>query len=67
MVDIYEKIAAGEPLKKKALQAVRRHEEAKGVKPDEEVERLRRDAESLMSAVQEYQFRVLGGPARSLH
>jgi hypothetical protein len=67
MVDIYEKMAAGEPLMKKALQALRRYNEAKDVKPTEEVERLRRDAESLMAAVQEYQLRVLGGAARILH
>jgi hypothetical protein len=67
MVDISEKIAAGEPLRKKALQAMRRYEEAKAVKPAEEIERLRRDAKSLMAAFQEYQFRVLGNPVRSLH
>lgn len=62
-----EKMAAGEPLLQQALQALRRYDEAKGMKPAEEVERLRLDAESLMVAVQEYQLRMLGGPVRPLH
>lgn len=67
MGDLDEKIAAGEPLMQQALQALRRYNEAKGMMPAEEVERLRLEAESLMAAVQEYQQRVLGGPVRSLH
>ncbi len=67
MEDLVGKVAAGEPLLRKALQAVRRYNEASGVKPAEEVERLRLEAEALMTAVSEYQLRVLGGLARSLH
>ena len=50
-----------------ALQAVSRYNEAQGVKPAEEVERLRLEAEALMTVVSENVFRSLGGPARSLH
>lgn len=67
MGDLDEKIAAGEPLMQQALQALRNYNEAKGVKPAEDVERRRLDAESLMAAVQEYQLRVLGGAVRPLH
>ncbi|NBA95494.1 hypothetical protein [Pseudomonas sp. R5(2019)] len=67
MKGLGEKIAAGEPLRQQALQAWREYEDAKGILPAEEVERLRVEAESLMAAVQQYQFRVLGGPAQTLH
>jgi hypothetical protein len=67
MEDLDEKIAAGESLMQQALQAVSRYNEAQGVKPAEEVERLRLEAEALMTAVSENVFRSLGGPARSLH
>jgi hypothetical protein len=67
MGDLDEKIAAGEPLMQQALQALRRYNEAKGKKPAEEVERLRLEAKSIMTAVHEYQRRVLGGPVQTLH
>lgn len=67
MEDLVGKVAAGEPLLRKALQAVRRYNEANGVKPVEEIERLRLEAEALMTAVSEYQLWVLGSPARLLH
>lgn len=67
MGDLDEKIAAGEPLMQQALQAVRRYNEAKGKRPAEELERLHLEAESLMSAVQEYQLRVLVGSVKVLH
>lgn len=67
MGDLDEKVAAGEPLMQQALQAVSRYKEAQGVRPAEEVERLRLYAESLMTAVQDYQLRVLGGPVQTLH
>ncbi len=67
MKSLGEKIAAGEPLMRQALQSAQRYEEAKGVLPAEEVERLRIEAEWLIAAVQQYQFRALGGPAHPLH
>ena len=67
MGDRDEKIAAGEPLMHQALQAVRRYNEAKGVEPAAEVERLRLEAEALMTSVSEYQLRALGGLAQALH
>ena len=67
MGDLDEKMATGELLMQQALQALRWYNEGKGVKPAEEVERLRLEAESLMAAVQEYQLRVLGGAVRPLH
>lgn len=68
MKDLEEKIAAGEPLMQKALDALRRYHEARDFQaPPDEVERLRLEAESLFEAVQEYQFRVLGGPTHPLH
>ena len=67
MGDLDEKIAAGQPLMHQALQALRRYNKAQGVKPAEEVERLRLEAEALMTAVSVYQLRALCGPARILH
>ncbi|VVN64698.1 hypothetical protein [Pseudomonas fluorescens] len=67
MEDPGEKIAAEEPLMQQALQAVRRYDEASGVKPAEEVERLRLEAIALMKAVSEYQLLALSGPAGTLH
>lgn len=49
MGDLDEKIAAGEPLLQQFVQAFRRYNEAKGVMPDEEVERLRLEAEALIA------------------
>jgi hypothetical protein len=66
MEDLDEKIAAGGPLMQQALQAVRRYDEANGVKPTEEVEQLRLEAIALMTAVSEYQLRALGGPMQTL-
>jgi len=56
-----------ERLLRLALQAVRRYAEAKGVKPLEEIEHLRLEAEALISAASEYQLRAQGGPVRTLH
>ncbi|VVO30225.1 hypothetical protein [Pseudomonas fluorescens] len=67
MGDLDEKIAAGEPLMQQALQALRRYNEAQGVKSAEEVECLRLEAEALMTAMSEYVSRSLGGPVRTLH
>lgn len=67
MGDLDEKIAAGQPLMQQALQALRIYNEARGVKSAEEIECLRLEAEALMTAVSEYVFRSLGGPARILH
>ncbi|MNP56672.1 hypothetical protein D3C76_1514170 [compost metagenome] len=66
MKNLGDRIAAGEPLVQQAVKAIRRYEEAKGVMPVEEIERLRIEAEFLVAALQQYQFRVLGGPAHPL-
>ena len=62
-----EKIMAGEPLMQRAMEALRRYHEAQGVRPVEEVERLRLEAEALFTAVGEYQRQALGGPKPQLH
>ncbi|MFQ6574117.1 hypothetical protein [Pseudomonas sp. UM16] len=68
MKDLKEKVAASELLTRQAVDALRRYHEARDLlAPSEEVERLRLEAESLFDAVQEYQFRVLGGPGHNLH
>ncbi|VVN71405.1 hypothetical protein [Pseudomonas fluorescens] len=67
MKDLSEKMAAGGPLVQQALQALLRYNEAKGVKPAGEVERLRLDAESLTAGVHEYHRRILSEPVSPLH
>jgi hypothetical protein len=62
-----EKIVAGEPLMQQAMDAMRRHNEAKGVLSPKEVERLRLEVESLMQVVIQYQLRVLDGLGSTLH
>ena len=53
-------VEAGEPLIRQALDAMRQYHQAEASgEPPEEVERLRRLAESLFQAVSEYQFRVV--------
>ncbi|MFK0090764.1 hypothetical protein ACIQUS_26175 [Pseudomonas sp. NPDC090755] len=66
-MDLQAKIEAGEPLMQQVVEAIRRYHIAKKASmPPEEIERLRVEVVSLMQAVQEYQFRVLGGPTHSL-
>ncbi|EPJ76077.1 hypothetical protein GIV66_08745 [Pseudomonas sp. PA-3-11C] len=67
MEDLKEKIFAGDPLMQQTLQALRRYNEAKDVKPAEEVERLRLEVEALMIAVSKYQLWALGGSVPLLH
>lgn len=68
MDDLDEKIAAGEPLMQQAMEAMRRYHEAKdSLKPAEEVDRLRLEAESLFEAVHEYQRRALGCEGATRH
>jgi hypothetical protein len=67
MGDLDKKMAAGEPLMQQALQALCRYNEAQGKKPSEEVERLRLEAEALMTAASQYQLRALGCPEGTLH
>ncbi|WP_420832713.1 hypothetical protein [Pseudomonas wadenswilerensis] len=63
-----EKIAAGKLLMKQALDASRRYHEARdSLTAAEEVESLRLEAELLMTAVQEYMRRVLGGEIATRH
>lgn len=67
MEDLEENISAGEQLMSQALRALRYYNKAKGVKPAEEVERLRLEVEALMTALSKYQLWVLGRPVRLLH
>lgn len=68
MKDLKEKVAAGEPLVRQAVDALRRYHEARdSLTPAEEVDRLRLEAESLFDAVHEYQRRALGWPVHPLH
>lgn len=67
MEDLEEKIAAGEQLMWKTLQALRDYKEAKGVKPAAEVEHLRVEAEALMTAVSKCQLWAPGGPVHLLN
>lgn len=62
-----DKMAAGDELLERALQALRQYHEAEGVQPAEEVERLRLEAEALLATVNEYQRQALGDPAPQLH
>ncbi|MEC6743296.1 hypothetical protein [Pseudomonas qingdaonensis] len=68
MDDLQEKMAAGEPLMQRAMDAMRRYHEARdSLTAAEEVDRLRLEAESLMQAVSEYQQSVLGCPKATRH
>lgn len=59
-------IEAGEPLIRQAIPAQQRYHAAqKSDQPAKEVERLRREAESLYQTVSEFQLRLLGGPAHT--
>ncbi|MDN7144273.1 hypothetical protein KC131_26880 [Pseudomonas sp. JQ170] len=62
MKDLEEKVAAGEPLMRQAMDALRSYNESKRHASPEVEERLRIEAESLFGAVQEYQRRSLGFP-----
>jgi predicted trehalose synthase len=62
-----EKMKAGEPLMERAMQALRRYHEAQETQPEEEVEKLRLEAEALFTAVHEYQRQALGGSSLRLH
>lgn len=63
-----EKMKAGVPLVKQAIEAMHRYHEARDLPASaEEVERLRREAEWLFESVGEYQRRVLGDDSDMLH
>lgn len=62
-----DKIIEGEPLVKRAVDALRRYHQAQGKESTEEIERLRLEAEALFTAVSEYQRRALGGAPPSIH
>ena len=53
-----EKVKAGEPLMEQAVQALRHYHEAQETEPAEEVEKLRLEAETFMTAVSVCQLRV---------
>lgn len=67
MGELYEKIAARDPLMQQALQALRRYNEARGVVSADEIECLWLEAEVLMTAVSQCQLWALGAPERILH
>jgi uncharacterized protein YaaN involved in tellurite resistance len=68
MKRLVELIEAGEPLVQQAVDALRKYHESQAANgPAEEVERLRREAESLYQAVTDYQLRVLGAPSATHH
>lgn len=51
-----------------AMEALKRYHEAKDFgAPPEEIERLKRLAESLFQALTDYQLRALGGPGFTTH
>ncbi|MNU00331.1 hypothetical protein D3C72_2434330 [compost metagenome] len=61
MVDLTEMMKSGEQLLQRALEAVGRYHEARDSSmPEDEVERLRAEADSLLRLVWEYQSRALG-------
>ncbi|WP_460420851.1 hypothetical protein [Pseudomonas sp. ZL2] len=61
-------VEAGEPLIQQAIDALRRYHAAQDSgQPEEDVERLRLEAESLYQAVTEYQLRALGGDGVTRH
>lgn len=62
-----DKIKEGEPMVKRAVDALRRYHQAQGKESAEEIERLRLEAEALFTAVSEYQRRALGGAPPSIH
>jgi hypothetical protein len=60
MVDLTEMVKSGEQLLQRALEAVSRYHEARDSSvPEDEVERLRAEANSVLQVVWEYQFRGL--------
>ncbi|WP_336333816.1 hypothetical protein [Pseudomonas putida] len=57
-----------DPLMQSAINALKRYHEAiDAAAPEEEVERLRNEAESLFQAVSDYLLRVTGGGVGPLH
>ncbi|WP_065759675.1 hypothetical protein [Pseudomonas defluvii] len=63
---LHELMVLSEPLMNQAMAALRKYHEAKGVLPDDQVELLRLEAESLFQAVSAYQLRALGGASPTL-
>ncbi|MFK8328485.1 hypothetical protein M2D63_000505 [Pseudomonas sp. BJa5] len=63
---LHELLAQGETLMNQAMDALRKYHKAKGVLPNDQVELLRLEAESLFQAVSAYQLRALGGAAPPL-
>lgn len=58
--ELADAIAAGEPLIKQSIEALKRYWEARDYgAPAEEVERLRLHSESLAQAVSDYQLRTV--------
>ncbi|MBV4540110.1 hypothetical protein [Pseudomonas vlassakiae] len=65
--DVFSILKPGNPLMTSAVEALKLYHEAMTAKlPDEEIERLRLEAESLWKAMSEYQLRVMGCPSATL-
>lgn len=66
--DMFAILEPGNPLMTQALDAVKRYYEAQQAKlPDDEIERIRLEAEALFRAVNEFQQRMLGRRSDTLH
>jgi len=64
---LIDKIKEGEPLMTRALDALRQYNEAQGTQSEDEVRRLRLEAEALFTKVNEYQRQALSKLLPSLH
>lgn len=66
--DMFAILESGNPLMTQALDAMKRYYEAQQAKlPDDEIERIRLEAEALFRAVNEFQQRMLGRRSDTLH
>lgn len=66
--DMFAILEPGNPLMTQALDAIKRYYEAQQAKlPDDEIERIRLEAEALFRAVNEFQQRMLGRRSDTLH
>ena len=66
--DMLAILEPGNPLMTQALDAMKRYYEAQQAKlPDDEIERIRLEAEALFRAVNEFQQRMLGRRSDTVH
>lgn len=65
---LQEWMAAGEPLMKQAMDALRLYHEAQAAsRPSEEVEHLRLKAEALFKEMNDFMFTAFGNPPQTTH